>query len=80
MKYKIVNSSDNTEIGTILGVGEVEPILKIENKKLYDTQGREFILIEDPVKVPDTGSGMGLGVIALVAVIVVVAFVSLRKK
>jgi hypothetical protein len=79
MKYKIVNSSDNTEVGKVLEHAEMPPVLKVEGETL-SWEGKEYSLVPDPVKETSEDGTMGLGILAVGLVIAVVAVVVLGKK
>jgi hypothetical protein len=80
MKYKIVNSSDNTEIGTILPHGQVSPVLKVVDGKYFDFEGREFIMMPDKKESVPESEGGSLGIVAIGALVAIIAVVFLLSK
>ena len=78
MKYKVVNSSGSTE--KILEHTEVPPVLRVIDGKYYDFEGTEYTMVPDQVKVPEQEVFGGLGIIAIVALIIGIAVFSLTRK
>ena len=70
MKYEIVKSTDEEEIGKVLNHTQVSPILKVSTSgSLHDFEGREYVMVESVgVTEHETPGFLGIGLIALLVI------------